>query len=59
MIQGRTGKSSEYLGGDETIVWKRCSYQVPEIVGTNYSINKKSQVLKLNGAGHLKRRRRL
>ena len=57
VIQGRTGKSSASTGGAGTIVWNRCLYQVPAMVVTNYSTNKKAQVLRLNGAGYLKRRR--
>ena len=37
MSQGRTGKIFASLGGTETIVRNRCSYQVPEMVGTNAS----------------------
>ena len=39
MSRGSTGKSSASQGGTETIVWERCSYQVPEIVGKNASKN--------------------
>ena len=39
MIQGRNGKSSASPGGTETIVWNICSYQVPDMVGTNASTN--------------------
>ena len=27
--------------GAETLVWNRCSYQVPVMVGTNYSMDEK------------------
>ena len=37
MSQGRTGKSSAASGGAETVVWNRCSYQVPAMVGTKAS----------------------
>ena len=40
MIRGRIGKSSASPGGNETIVWNGCSYQIPAMVGTNASINK-------------------
>ena len=40
MSQGRTGKFSTSPGGTETIVWNQCSYQIPAIVGTNYSTKK-------------------
>ena len=39
MSRGRIGKSSASPGGTETIVWNRCSYQVPAMVGTNSSKN--------------------
>ena len=41
MIQGNNGKISTSFGVTETVVWNRCSYHVPEIVGTNASRNKK------------------
>ena len=44
MSRGRTVKISAYMGGTETIVWNRCSYQVPEIVGTHSSTNEKNQL---------------
>ena len=37
MSRGRTGRSSTYPGGTETIVWRICSYQVTAMVGTNTS----------------------
>ena len=37
--RGRTGKISSYPGLTETILWNRCSYQVPAVVGTNASKN--------------------
>ena len=39
MSRGRTGRSSAYPGGTETIVSNICSYQVPAKVGTNASTN--------------------
>ena len=41
MKQGRIGKISAPPGVTETIVWDRCAYQVPAIVGTNASTNEK------------------
>ena len=41
MSRGKTGESSASPGGTEAIVWNRCSYQVPEMVGTNSSTNEK------------------
>ena len=41
MSRGRIGKSSASPGVTETIVWDICSYHVPEMIGTNYSTNKK------------------
>ena len=35
MIQGRNRESSASPRGTETIVWNRCSYQVPTMVRTN------------------------
>ena len=32
------------MGGTETIVWKICSYQVPSMVGSNYSTNEKHKL---------------
>ena len=40
MSQIRTGKIYASLGGTETIVWNIFSYQVPVMVGNNYSTNK-------------------
>ena len=37
----RKEESSASPGGTETIVWNRCSYQVPVVVGTNASTNEK------------------
>ena len=39
MSQGSTGKSSASPGETKTIVWNRCSYQVPAMIGTNTSTN--------------------
>ena len=39
--QGRTRKISSSPGGSKTIVWNKCSYQVPAMVGTNDSTNEK------------------
>ena len=39
MSRGRTGNIFASPGGTETILWYRCSYHVPEIVGTNASKN--------------------
>ena len=41
MSRGRIGKISTFPGGNETIVRNICSYQVPAMVGTNASTNKK------------------
>ena len=41
MSRGRTGERSASPGGTETIVWNRCSYQVPDMVVTNASTNEK------------------
>ena len=40
MSQRRNGKRSASYGGNETVVCNRCSYQVPEMFGTNNSIKK-------------------
>ena len=39
MSQGRTGKISASYVGTLTVVWKKCSYQVPDTVGINPSKN--------------------
>ena len=39
MSLGRIRKSSASLGGTEKIVWRRWSYQVPSMVGTDASTN--------------------
>ena len=44
MIQGSIGKSSASPGGTETIVRNICSYQVPSMVETNASTNKKHKL---------------
>ena len=41
MSQGRTVKRYASPGGNEAIVWNRYSYQIPDLVGTNSSTNKK------------------
>ena len=41
MILGMTGKFSASSGGTETLLRNRCFYQIPDVVGTNYSTNKK------------------
>ena len=41
MIRGRTVKVSASSRGNETVVWKICSYQVPAMVGTNASTKEK------------------
>ena len=51
-------KISSYFGGTETVVWNRCSYQVPGMVVTNTSTRKNTS-FQLNSAGHFNRRRRL
>ena len=47
MCQGRTEESSTSLGGIETIVQNIYSYQVPSMVGTNASTNKKHKLYNL------------
>ena len=39
MIRGRTGKISASSRRTEAVIWNRCSYQVPAMVGTNTSTN--------------------
>ena len=39
MILRRTRKFSDSYGGTETVVWDRCYYQVPSMVGINVSTN--------------------
>ena len=41
MSRGRTGKRPASHWGAETVVRNKCSYQVPSVVGTNASTNKK------------------
>ena len=47
MRRGRTGEISASTLRTETIVWNRCSNQVPEIVGTNDYTNKKHEFYNL------------
>ena len=42
MSRGSTRKMSASSGGNEAVVWNRCSYQVPEIVGSNYTTKKRT-----------------
>ena len=46
MSRGRNGKSSASREGTGIIVWNRCSYQVPEMDGTNASKNEKHKLYK-------------
>ena len=43
MSLGSTVKISAFPGGSETIVWNRCSYQVPAMVGTNDFTNENNK----------------
>ena len=43
MIRVSTGKISASYGGNKKLVWKRFSYQVPSMVGTSASTNKKKK----------------
>ena len=40
MSQASNGELSASTGETETMVWNRCEYQVPPMVGTNNSTNK-------------------